>query len=691
MSAASQLAIVPRSLGQWLTAEQVMEQMAWSRRTFFRRCNELISRESNVTSSNGRPQREYLANSLPASARTPAAATHLAVVAPPVSPLGPLFANLPKQEARTVLPDSESQAQADKRLGILEPILNFTGDPARYAHLQLGDGRPITSLERMIEYVASTSGQSPRTIKRWLSRFRSHGFAELADRGRRDKGVCRWGTQSEQHAEIAQIVMFARLQEDLHTRMCWEIACAQSKQRNIAPPSYETIRQLLENIPAPIKTLALKGRRKYDEIFAPFISRGYEDMAANEIWVSDHAIHDVLVQNDLFDARDRQHMRLRFTGILDMRSRKFVGYAWSQEGSSRSIVTCLRHAIQRFGAPRLFYCDNGKDYQKVGKGAGMVWGVGELTPEARGVISRLGIDIQYCQPFHPQSKLIERANNTLHQRFDRRWLTYTGPTPEQRPDRCIAALERHKKLLTAGRVEDSDLPLASEFIRAAIAWIEGEYHQKAKDVRGMAGMTPDEAFDAFRWAEQPAPPAPHELAALLAERTTCKVQECAITLAGRRYVTDDEMGNRMMHYHTGKRITVAFDPLDMDSAAAFDEDGRLIAYLQPETLVRQSTDDETREAIAASMQQRRRRYRETREQIEALGRNVRSTGYTTQHEQMLQIGRMPFQIGDLAVARPSKPGLKPAEDSATKLVPGEAADRLAARLRRNSSVDPEQA
>lgn len=683
MTAAPQLALVARSTEEWISATEVMIRTGWSERTLFRRAPELVSREANRIAANGRRVREYLASSLPQSAivvtgRGPAQVKTLA-------PLGPLFANLPIQSSYpVVLSDPEAQAQAAERMAILQPLLDYAAESRSLALLRLRDGRNVTSQARLIEWICEQHNVTPRTIKRWKARFAEGGFAALADRGRSDRGNSRWMQRDDRNLQLAEIAVYAHLQENLSKRMAWEIACGQAKQIGIEPPSYETVRNLLENVPAPIKTLALKGRRKYDEIFAPYIRRGYTDFEAGEILVSDHALHDVLVQNDLFDAKDRQHMRLRFTGLLDMRSRKFVGYAWSQEGSSRSITTCFRHAVQRFGAPRLLYCDNGKDYQKVGRGArGGVWDVQDLSPETLGVIARLGIDIQYCRPFHPQAKLIERANNTLHQRFDRRFLTYTGPTPEQRPDRCIAALEQHKKLLTAGRPDDSLLPLASEFIRAAIAWIEGEYHQKEKDVEGMANLTPNDAFEKHRWADRPAPPSPQDLAPLLADRIRCKVNECTVTLNKHRYEATDDMGNRMMHYHTGKFILVAFDPLDPDAAIALDDDGRVIAYLRPEQLLRQSNDEETRAAIAASFEQRGRRAKETRESLTGLSRRVRATGYTSQHEHMLAIGRLPIEIDDVVVHRPQKARLVESQPQ-PNLVPGDAADRLAARLRRQS-------
>jgi hypothetical protein len=467
------------------------------------------------------------------------------------------------------------------------------------------------------------------------------------------------------------LAAYAYLNEQLNKRTAWEIVDCRAKQLQIEPPSYESLRTYLEKLPPAVKTLALKGRDKYDDLFAPYVRRGYTDFEAGEILVSDHAWHDVLVQNDLFDAKDRQHLRLRFTGLQDMRSRKFVAYAWSQDGSSRSINTCLRHMLETYGTFREFYCDNGKDYLKVGKGARGPE-VEYLPPEAQGVLARLGCRVTFCQPYHGQSKLIESANHIIHQSFDRRWATYCGPTFEQRPDRCSAALERHKKLLAQGRADESELPLASEFIRAAILWIEQEYNLRPKNVPGMEGLSPNEAFEKFRWHGSKPAPEPHILAALLAERALRIVHECAVKMDNRRFVGVDEPSQRALHDRTGQQIIVAYDPLDLNALAAIDEDGCVFAYLEPETFLRQSRDNETQEAIAASMRERQHRYHETRDQLNDLGRRVLGTGYMPQHNQMLQLGRLPIDIEQLVVHRPQPTKLQPTTITAPA-TPAEAA------------------
>jgi hypothetical protein len=649
-AAVSQFALV-KAPSHWLTSDEVMRRTGWSRATFFRRRGELLSRETDQADGNGRAIFEYFDGSLPLP--TPAATTQLTVVPPLQSSLGPLFEGVRDVELpRGVLPNPDDQIQAQSRYDAILPIREYKRDPERWRWMKLKDGLPITSKSRLIVFVAETHGVTSRTIKGWLKRFREGGFEALADKPRSDKGSSRWALQNAGTMKLAEIAAFATLNEDLSIQLAWEIIERRAQMFGLPVPGYQTVRRIVARLNPAAVTLSKEGRRTYDEIFAPYIQRGYEDMAAGEILVSDHAIHDVFVQDNIFN-KDRLPIRLRFTGLLDMRSRRFTAYAWSQEGSSRSITTVLYHHFLLFGKPRCFYCDNGKDYQKVAKGArGGCWNINDIPAEAFGVLARLDVEVKYCIPFHPQSKLIERANNTIHQRFDRSFISYCGPKPTERPDRCTAALERHKKLLAEGRADESELPLASEFIRACIVWIETDYHQKTKDIKGMEGMSPLEAWDKYRWTEQPAPPAASDLVPLLTDRTTRKIQECAISLAGQRYVAADPASGIQLHDRTGQTVLVAYDQMSMDRVAAMDADGYVFAHLEPETLLRQSDDAETRAAIAASMQERGRHYKRTRAQLDELARRVKAAGYVPRNDQMLQIGQLPITIDDVVVHRP---------------------------------------
>ena len=404
---------------------------------------------------NGRPVREYLAASHPSLALP--AQHHLALVIAPVSPL-PLFAGMAdsSEAPRIMLPNPEQQKQAEERLAILKPILEFPEHPARFQSLQV-NGRPVTSVERMIEYVAATSGRTPRTLKYWLSAFRADGFAGLADRVRADKGRSRW---FDHHHQAALFAAYLHLVERQSITFVCEQMQRDPAMAGLEPgelPSRETVRIFLaQQISPAMKALAREGQREYRERMSPYLRRMYTDIFANQVWVGDTAILDVEAQNDLYpELTEGAPLRIRLCAMEDFRSRKIVGVNFAVEGSSSVITATMLRGILRHGLPEMIYVDNGKDYKKVAKGAASgfeMLGDDDFAPLVdKGLLARLGIGVTHCIPRHPQSKHVERFFRTLHTRFDSVHKTYTGGSPATRPDSTELAMMQHRRLLKKGR------------------------------------------------------------------------------------------------------------------------------------------------------------------------------------------------------------------------------------------------
>ena len=264
--------------------------------------------------------------------------------------------------------------QANERLAIIRPLLDLDVMlPAQTDHqLTLPELAQPISKTKMIALLSAKHGVSGTTLWKWYSAYKSGGIFALADNTRKDKGKSRFFAE---HPQAATLAAYLYLEQRQSFRSAYEAICRDCLQLALKPdelPSYETVRAFLSGseFSEPMKILARDGQRAYREACAPYVSRGYTDVAANEIWVSDHMIHDVEVQNDCFDdAPLGTPIRLRFTCLLDFRARMVVGVSWAWEGSSRSIATALRRAVMAHGPAELMYCDNGKDYLKVAKGA----------------------------------------------------------------------------------------------------------------------------------------------------------------------------------------------------------------------------------------------------------------------------------------------------------------------------------
>jgi putative transposase len=594
---------------------------------------------------------------------------------------------------RVALPNPEDQAQAEQRYEVLRLALDYQADPNRFGLLRLSDGRPVTSFTRMVLYVSQTSGYSVRTIKYWLSQYRDGGLPALADRKRRDKGESRFFAA---YPKAAWLVAYLYLECRQSCMAAYEAIKRDPELVGVPESeicSYETVRSWLDSMPPSLAAYARNGRKAYRERMSPYLRRGYNDVYANACWIGDHALHDVECANDCFaDAEMGAPIRIRISAMIDYRSRRVVGASWAWEGSSRAIAATMRRAILQNGPPEHIYIDNGRDYKKVAKGArpGYLaspsrapegWWLNELQQiERTGFLARLGIAVTHCLPHHPQSKHIERFFRTMHERFDRCWPTYTSGNPFTRPDVTTVAMMDHRKLMRAGRVAESKHPLASRFILAALAWIE-EYNRSPHSGEGMDGASPNEVFEATRNPEQRPTPDPATLTLLMAEHDRRLVNECTVTINKRRYQPTDASGWAVLHERNRRDVLVAYDPGDFQYAAALDLDGHFLAWLEVEQLVRFDPGaPDTQRQIADSMATRRHLEKVTGNAVAEISRVARANGARSPLESLAHRLELPSDTSGIISQRRPRPDIE--REPENTLIPGQAADRLAARLRR---------
>jgi putative transposase len=662
--------------GRWLNLKEVIDATGWGVRTVQRKVR---NGELKTATKDGR--RKYFFDSLPfhvrlrleqknASAKEtelpvsgkeqqPPAVQNVATAAPfallpPAEPEALARETQPAKSSPPKVALSEKEEEAARaRLAIIEPLINFQAEnhaaPRSQLHLDLGlrlpDGREVSSLTTMAEYLSRSHDLSRATIFRWYRDFRRAGLIGLAPKTRNDKNKSRF---FERYPKAATLASYLFLEQRQSVEKAHEAIKRDRLSLGIAPaarlPSYETVRRLLKGLPEPLKLLAREGQRVYRERCAPYLSRTRINVSAGELWVGDHMTHDFFAKNDSFlDAEFGARIRLRFTAFADWRSNYFTGYSWCWEGSSNSITSALRRGVQRYGPPEWVYIDNGKDYMKVAKGAMPAYLRSEIEPAdwwkmeysamtEVGLFGRMGIAVQHCIVRRPQSKHVERLFGTVHSGFDRMFPTYTGPSPDKRPDFAAKAIAEHSKLLRLGSPGHSKLPWTSEVIRMGITWIEEVYHNKVQKSKDMEGMSPRQAFEAFRNPNQRPAPEPEVLALCLAEHKSCKVTECQFVLNTHAYIGDDEPSAIMLHQQNGRRLTVAFDPLDLAKVAVLDDNNRLIAWAKQKNFVTQSA--ESGPAISESMRLRRRLEKQTVGQIIALGTEARANGAISEAEHL---------------------------------------------------------
>ena len=319
----------------------------------------LKHRPSQRVRPNGRVEREYALSSLPVEAQlkflkqpllSRLASTALAIRSN--ANQSSLFASLPEvTEPERLNFSPEQNVQAMKRQGQIAPLLEFSSRSRRSRPtFRTVGGLAVRSMNSLADFLADQHQVSSRTLWNWYAQYRKLGYAGLVDRVRSDKEESRF---LKAQPAVRALIENKYLGERLSVRLVYE--ALRRDWRSLEPecprpPSYGAIRSYLKQLPKPLLVLSREGKRQFQERCEPYLLTDFESLLPNQIWVSDHGQHDAFVRNDLFSGISANAaVRPWLTAVLDMRSRKIVGTAWSATPSSHTISSALRVGITDLG------------------------------------------------------------------------------------------------------------------------------------------------------------------------------------------------------------------------------------------------------------------------------------------------------------------------------------------------------
>ncbi len=263
-----------------------------------------------------------------------------------------------------------------------------------------------------------------------------------------------------------------------------------------APP-YSTLARwiatAIEDNPA-YATYARQGSKAYRDRHEAYVQRLAPEHC-NEIWVGDHHQIDVLVV-----APDDTIQRPWLTGWMDWCSRALVGYDLNFGPNSMSIARAMRDGIIKkeglpwCGRPDHVLMDNGRDYRSkhLNGETHLVYHQSEETIGA-GFFGEIGTKVHFCQPYHGQSKVIERGFRTVYSFVLNLLPGYIGNKPSNRPETASIQVAQTQKWIKAGKPEDERPPLLMWYEFSAIFELAMEHYHNHKH-RGLKGLTPSQAW-----------------------------------------------------------------------------------------------------------------------------------------------------------------------------------------------------
>ncbi|WP_446807996.1 Mu transposase C-terminal domain-containing protein [Methylomonas sp. 2BW1-5-20] len=206
-------------------------------------------------------------------------------------------------------------------------------------------------------------------------------------------------------------------------------------------PSVHQVRRFLSKLPAIVREKGRMGSREIKNI-KPFVRRTFEELWPNDVWSADGHTFDAEVQHPLHG----RPFRPEITSIIDIGTRKIVGFSVGLAESALSTVDALRHAITTHGDLAIFYVDNGSGFDNE-----------MLTDEGVGLLSRFGATVKHSLPYNSQARgVVERLHRSV-------WV----PAAKTLPSYIGADMDREAKQLNYKLTRTGD---KDGVVRMPISW-----------------------------------------------------------------------------------------------------------------------------------------------------------------------------------------------------------------------------
>ncbi len=194
-----------------------------------------------------------------------------------------------------------------------------------------------------------------------------------------------------------------------------------------------------------------------------YIQRSTENLFPTTIYTADGKTFDAEVEHPVTS----RPFKPEITSILDVATRKCVGFSIAFKENVISVTEALRNACCAHGIPAIFYTDRGPGYKNKA-----------FDGDVNGLMGRLSITKMHALPYNSQAKgIIERFNGTVWNPLAQRLPTYLGkPMDKEAAKAAHKATRRDLKEFGASRL----LPTWDEF-RAMCEKAIAKYNDRPHD------------------------------------------------------------------------------------------------------------------------------------------------------------------------------------------------------------------
>ncbi|MCL2830735.1 MAG: transposase family protein [Betaproteobacteria bacterium] len=327
-------------------------------------------------------------------------------------------------------------------------------------------------------------------------------------------------------------------------------------------PSEHMVRRFLKKVGTVALNAGRFGERDLKSLRS-FVRRDSGDLRPGDVYTMDGHCFDAEIRHP---AHGRP-FRPEITGVVDVATRKLVGWSVSLSESGLAVLDSLRTAALRNGIPAVLYVDRGSGYVNA-----------LIKDEGIGLLGRLGTEISHSLPYNSQARgVIERSHQTIWVAAAREIPGFVGAGMDRQARQAMFRVTR--AAIKAGTVARLPLMDFDDFV----CYLTGKVAEyNARPHRGLPKLSdpatgkirhesPDEAW-ARHVAEGWAPEVVKNdhIVPLFRPMTKCAIRRCEITLHNKRYFSPD-----LEEFH-GETLPVAFDIHDPQRVWVYDHDGRFI-------------------------------------------------------------------------------------------------------------------
>lgn len=477
----------------------------------------------------------------------------------------PVIAEIPQYEA----PQKIRFDEKDEQIGLL-----------RYALVKLYNettafqkDKVKSKLEFMDRYnqgafpdIFETLGQvTYKTIESWDRESRGKDYTSLIPRY---KNAGRYRTVDAKESEI----LLKYFLQPNKLKLSEAIRLAKKDLQIAVNSRDETFRRYLldwreKNF--DLYTIAISGEKGFNDKVLPYISRDFDKIEVGDTLVADGKTFNFL----MLDPVTGRPKRMTLILFYDFKSSVPVGYDIMRTENVRVIASALRRSILNLGfKPKVIYLDNGrafrsryfngtKDFQ------------GSILP---GLFEKLGIYTMFAEPYHGQSKTVERFFGILGE-FERRLPTYTGYNIDNKPARMHRNEKLHKRLY------DSQ-PLPLDWVITNLELFFEEYNNREHQDGFFKGSKPIDVFqesvEKVRLQEDFAKRTidKNELEYLMLSEADRNITRNGIQFRGDYYFSEE-----LLQYR--EKVTIKYDLFNKKEILVFDKNGVFICKAQTRELV----------------------------------------------------------------------------------------------------------